>query len=83
MNEQIQGEKRIIGYCIKCGKPGRYNPDFPYCDTCGGVCTACSDRSSASDALYLFCHRCGETAYVSPDQPLCDDCLEEIKKVSE
>ncbi|MHA1872363.1 MAG: hypothetical protein ACTSXF_15605, partial [Promethearchaeota archaeon] len=54
--------------------------DFPYCDICGGVCTTCSDRSSASEEYYLFCHRCGKTAYVSPDEPFCDDCLEELKK---
>ncbi len=61
------------GFCIYCCKPTRFDPKFPTCTTCGGVCSMTTRFSSTEDAA-SYCHGCGEPAYVSSGNPLCDDC---------
>jgi len=46
---------------------------FPYCEICGGLCSA-NNRFSSTESNELFCHYCGEATYVSLKEPLCEEC---------
>jgi hypothetical protein len=65
------------GFCIYCRKPTRFNPSFPTCITCGGVCSM-TTRFSATEDAASYCHGCGESAYVTASNPLCDDCRKNV-----
>lgn len=67
----------VTGYCIYCRRKTRYNPQFPFCKTCGGKCSAMERFSSTEDAA-TYCHGCGEAIYVSSNNPLCPECRQKL-----
>ena len=67
------------GFCIRCGKPIRLNPDMPYCSSCF------STWIRYEDVTYLenYCHKCGnEEEDISMSKPLCFSCWKDMASIS-
>ena len=63
-----------MNYCINCGKKILFGDiTYPYCEICGGSCSA-NNRFSSMGSISYYCFICGEPSYVNSDNPICDRC---------
>lgn len=59
------------GYCIRCGHRLKYNPNYPFCESCYSTWAFWGNE----DFIENQCHGCGEYTETSMAKPLCIDCF--------
>lgn len=60
-----------VGYCIRCLKKIKYNPQHPFCMPCY------TQWSKYNDSLFRekYCHNCGDEDFISMMKPECYSCF--------
>ncbi len=59
------------GYCIRCGKRLKFNPNYPFCESCYSTWAFWGNEEFSENQ----CHGCGEYTDTSMAKPLCLDCF--------
>lgn len=59
------------GYCIRCGKRLKFNPNYPFCESCYSTWAFWGNEEFPENQ----CHGCGEYTDTSMAKPLCLDCF--------
>jgi phosphatidylserine/phosphatidylglycerophosphate/cardiolipin synthase-like enzyme len=65
----------LDGFCIRCGKEIKLNPERPFCSDCYKK-WAVHNNFEYSER---FCHACGEMKKTSCARPLCTSCYSRLK----